>query len=105
MLNAYFSPFCFLVDVRTVGGLSWRRENITFCPPKGFVLRHYIPIVTTDGRIEEGSVDVLSRVPARECSLGFLQLVLMPAPFIKRENEKEWASGFESVIDPFQGHV
>lgn len=29
------------------------RENITYCTPRGFVLRRYILIVMTNGRIEE----------------------------------------------------
>lgn len=32
---------------------------------------------------------------------GFLQPVLMPAPYQERETER--GSGFESVVDPFQG--
>lgn len=71
MLNAYFSPFIFgrcsysrrfVVEERIER--EWEKILHT-------VLRHYIPIVRTNGRIEEESIDVLSRAPALECSRGF----------------------------------
>lgn len=81
-----------------------REKNTTCCTRKGFVLRHCITVVARNGRMEEESVGVLSSDSALECSRVFYnrcwRLLL-----IRRESGWERASGFESVVDPLQGHA